>query len=514
MLLSTVSLNALSIYLLAGAVCSVFWAVRVRTLNESEYSYALLLLGFALCFYLLGYTMELNASSPAQVLFWNALEYLGIPFVSALWLITALVYTGRLPHNRRVLLIVVLVMVPVVTTVLRLTNDFHHLYFAALDVVEFSGELFLVKTPGPWYYVQMVYSLLTIAIALGLFVRAAKYNGRWQKGKALYIAVASAFAVVGLMLVAFRPFGQYLDYMVLLLPLASTAIVCAIVQYDFLETRSIARNRVFEASANAVLLIDREYKILDYNDAARALFARIGVRLRKGYLSSLFDKGSDLPAILKSTEPSVLTVQNDGSERYYRVTTTNIDENNAFRGWIKTLCDITEMHKLNEELRKQALTDELSMLGNRRAFIKAGEAWVLRAEERDEFLCLLMMDLDHFKSINDQYGHLVGDLVIRQFSEMMSQAFCVECLVARLGGEEFAVLRRGLESEAMRKETMEFLRDARHKVYRYQNCRFQVTVSIGMTMKQPGQTLEGMMGRADKALYESKGMGRNKLIVR
>lgn len=507
-----VFLNAISVYLLLAAVCSVFWAVRVRTLNGSGYSYVLLLLSFAMCFYILGYVMELNSDSPAQIVFWNHIEFLGIPFVSALWLTTALMYTGHFVHNK-MLLIAVIFAIPLVTLILRFTNDYHHLYFASMEYLESYGTIFIIKHAGPWWYVQLTHSLLAILIAMGLFMGDAIKNEERQKGKVYFTIGASAIAIAGLLLAAIKPGGLPLDYMVLCLPLAIVAIVFAITRYDFLETKSIARNRVFDASEHAILLINRRYKILDYNNSARELFAQIDIRLSNGYLSSLLEETSDLYNVLKSTDPSVVMLQTDTGERYYNITTTTIDEDRAFRGWIKTLSDITETHNLNEELRKQALTDELSMLSNRRAFIRIGRTWVSRADKDGKPLYLLMLDLDYFKKINDQYGHLAGDLVIRQFSEIMRQVFLSECLIARLGGEEFAILHRGLGETEMQQMANTFLQKTQQKVYRYQTYRFRVTVSIGMTKKQPDQTLESMMGKADQALYESKDQGRNRLAI-
>ena len=87
--------NLLSLYLLTVTVAVVYAAVQIRTLSGSAYAKTALHLGFAVCFYILGYAMELNAVSPVQILFWNRIEYLGIPFISALWLTTALIYTGH-----------------------------------------------------------------------------------------------------------------------------------------------------------------------------------------------------------------------------------------------------------------------------------------------------------------------------------------------------------------------------------------------------------------------------------
>jgi len=156
-----------------------------------------------------------------------------------------------------------------------------------------------------------------------------------------------------------------------------------------------------------------------------------------------------------------------------------------------------------------ALTDELSVLSNRRAFIEIGRKWVSKSEESGNSLYLLMMDLDHFKDVNDQYGHLAGDLVIRDFAQILKTHFDSECLIARLGGEEFAALPTGLNDDEILQMINTLLTDAGKHVYSYFGNQFHVTVSIGVTKKQPGQGLESMMGKADRALYQSKDKGRS-----
>lgn len=508
----TIFLNVICAYLLLSAVCTVVWAVRVRTLNGSEYSRMLMLLCSALCFYLLGYAMELNSVTPSDIMFWNHVEFLGIPFVSALWLTTSLMYTGHLTNHKR-LLITAIFIIPVITLILRFTNDYHHLYFASLHFLEDYGSTFLLKKPGPWLYVQMIHSMSAILVAMGLFMHDALKAGEGQRGKVMLTLIASIIAIVGLLLAATKPLSLPIDYMAVCLPLAVTAIALAITRYDFLETKSIAKNRAFDASESALLLMDRRYKILDYNKQARTLFSLINITLGNGYITTLLPEQKGLCKALSQSEPSIVALQTVHGERLYRITTTRVDDSRESRGWIKTMSDVTETCRLNEELERQALTDDLSMLSNRRAFIKIGETWVSRAEQNSEPLYLLMIDLDHFKRINDRYGHPAGDMVIRRFSEIMRSVFISGCLIARLGGEEFAILNRALDDESVHHRVHALLQKTQEEVYQHDGHLFCVTASVGMTKKQSGQTLESMMRKADQALYQSKEQGRNRLIM-
>ena len=500
--------NIISLYLIAMAVVAVYWSAYVRTLNGSIFTRTIFLLCIAMCFYIMGYAMELNAQTPSQIEFWNMVEYIGIPYVSALWLTTALQYTGHFTR-RKIALLAAIYIIPIITMVLRFTNEYHHLYFATVSYVEEYGRYIFVKTIGPWMYVQLAHSMLMILVSMSLFVYDSVKSEEKKQGKIRLTIAASVFAVAGLILMQVKPFAFTIDYMALFLPITCVLVILAIARYDLLETKSMARSKAFEFSTNAILLINRRHRILDYNSSAKQLFASANIRVNNGYIPVLFDKFPDFSEALIKEEQNVVKLR----ERYYEITTMSIDNEKTTRGWIKTIRDITELYQLNEELKKQALTDELSSLGNRRAFIQTAHEWVWESKQSGQPLHLAMLDLDNFKNVNDQYGHPGGDYVIRDFSQMLKRHFGTNSLVARLGGEEFAVLQSGLTDDEMLQNLNEFLINTEKHRFSYRGLLFHVTVSIGLTKMHPGQALESMMHGADKALYQSKDQGRNRITV-
>ncbi|MEA4823104.1 MAG: diguanylate cyclase [Clostridiaceae bacterium] len=494
------------------AVVTVFWSACIRVLNGSNYARTSLVLCAAMCFYILGYAMELNSATPSQIEFWNLVEYIGIPFVSALWLTIALMYTGHFTRCKKALVLAIY-LIPIISLILRFTNAYHHLYFLTEGYEEEYGKLIFVKKTGPWMYVQSIHSMLMILAAMGLLIHDSVQKEDKQRGKILLITAASAFAVAGLLLSQIKPFNITIDYMALCLPITCVMVILAIAQFDLLETRSLARSRVFEYAGDAFLLINKQNRILDYNSSARQLFESINIRLNNGYISTLLSQVPDILEALKNKENSVVKLRMKTEDRYYEITTTNIDNRNATRGWIKTIRDITEIHQLNEDLKRQAMTDELSVLNNRRAFIRIGTDWVSEANKTGKTLHLSMLDIDYFKKVNDQFGHPIGDLVIREFSEMLKDHFGADSLIARLGGEEFAILQAGVNDEKTLRTLNAFLNMIRRHQFCYHGNQLQITVSAGVTRSQPNQTLESMIRNADKALYLSKNRGRDCVTV-
>ncbi|GAA5786740.1 hypothetical protein GCM10007860_11470 [Chitiniphilus shinanonensis] len=173
-----------------------------------------------------------------------------------------------------------------------------------------------------------------------------------------------------------------------------------------------------------------------------------------------------------------------------------------------------ELRKANERLAEMATTDELTGVANRREWQRHSAEAMMLARRTDEPLSVLMLDLDHFKMINDTYGHLIGDLVLRAVCHACEGALRATDHFGRWGGEEFAVLlpnTAGLEAA----QVAEKLRAAAAAAWVDHNeRRVQVTISVGATTLQPDDTtLDDLIKRADDALYAAKRAGRNRVVI-
>lgn len=504
------SITCISVYLATISVGIVSYATRIRTLSGANYTKPLFLLSLAICCYILGYVMELNSLTPEQIVFWNTAEYIGIPFVSALWLTVNLSYCGYHKKNLEIALYVI----PVCSLLFRLTNKYHHLYFASTDFIEKFGRLFYKKVPGIWMNVQLIYASFAIVASFSLlFIDIMKSKQR-QRGKLLLLIVASSIILIGVLLPEGILFGIQIDYTALCLPITCVCMMVAISYYDFLEVKSLARSTVFEASRNAILLVNCQHKIIDYNKNAERLFARLHFQLMTQDAFSAFKDSPELAKAIVSEESlTSIEIYVEEEKRYYHILTEKINGHQTLRGWVKVFLDVTELHKSNEILQQLAMTDELSVLCNRRAFIEKGKELISTAEANNNPLHMMMLDLDHFKKVNDQYGHLAGDFVIREFSQILKKHFCTDCQVARLGGEEFAVICVHYTTKDLLEMIRVFLDDAVQHEYDCLESRFHVTVSVGLTLWKPGQLLEDVLKLADTALYQSKARGRNCVTI-
>lgn len=166
---------------------------------------------------------------------------------------------------------------------------------------------------------------------------------------------------------------------------------------------------------------------------------------------------------------------------------------------------------LMDELKREAVTDSLSKLSNRRGFEEDSAKAIQRSKADGTSIALLLADLDRFKSINDLYGHAVGDDVIRDFGQLIQSMSDSRTVAGRIGGEEFAVLL----PEATRESAQAFADNLCEQFsQRYQdNPNFTSstpTTSIGLVIASNEADLSRMLNQADKALYTAKNHGRNR----
>jgi diguanylate cyclase (GGDEF)-like protein len=164
------------------------------------------------------------------------------------------------------------------------------------------------------------------------------------------------------------------------------------------------------------------------------------------------------------------------------------------------------------ELLRISRTDQLTGLLNRRGFDETATEILQQARRANCEVVALMCDIDRFKSINDQFGHEFGDRVLVEIGAILRRfAEANNLLIARHGGEEFAALLVGVSAEQAVRHA-ETLRDLCSTEVVFENCAAPITVSVGLTSHVGETDLSSMMRCADRALYQAKDSGRNRVV--
>ncbi|HXY85522.1 MAG TPA: GGDEF domain-containing protein, partial [Gaiellaceae bacterium] len=171
-----------------------------------------------------------------------------------------------------------------------------------------------------------------------------------------------------------------------------------------------------------------------------------------------------------------------------------------------------ENARLHHVVQRQAITDDLTGLVNRRRFVEALESEIVRARGFESLLSVVLADLDHFKLVNDRFGHHAGDEVLHRFADIVRAHLRDADVPGRLGGEEFAILVPETDAEGAGR-VAERIRAAMAEIRLPTSGVVPVTASFGVAQLGRDESGEELLKRADRALYEAKSLGRNRVVV-
>ncbi|HCX64568.1 MAG TPA: hypothetical protein DHN33_05105, partial [Eubacteriaceae bacterium] len=168
----------------------------------------------------------------------------------------------------------------------------------------------------------------------------------------------------------------------------------------------------------------------------------------------------------------------------------------------------------NIQLMRQAHFDSLTGLCNRRHFVDKAETEIKRIQSCRESCCLLVLDIDDFKHINDMHGHPAGDSVLKKLSDLLIHQFRKTDWVGRMGGEEFAVILSGAEFEEAKKVADKVRRQIEQTVFEIEDKKIKITVSVGIApINEETENFDDVYKKADQALYHAKEYGKNQVVV-
>jgi len=355
--------------------------------------------------------------------------------------------------------------------------------------------------------------------------------------------LVSEVVTVGLSMALSVIFYQSAYYDLLLAGVLNGLVVSAIVSFLFVQfllkrqkkseeaLRNSARflGTIFDSIRDPFSIVDSEFRIVRVNEAFAALRridSKESVYGEKCYAALADSRTVCADCIIEKTFATAHPCAKeksrelpDGSEAWMEIYTYPIfDEEGAVSHVIEYVRDVTdrkkteeEKKKLIEKLERLSRTDSLTGLLNKRALLDRLEYEVERARRYKSELALLICDLDHFKDINDTYGHSAGDKVLQIFADILTSSVRRPDIVGRFGGDEFLLIfpqapAKGAEGFAERlRRNVEWMRFM-------DELPFRVTISIGIAGFEGGEDdFQSLLKRADSALYASKRSGRNRV---
>jgi diguanylate cyclase (GGDEF)-like protein/PAS domain S-box-containing protein len=499
-------------------------------------SFALSLLLLAMAIWSGCYATRWLEISVEATIFWFRIMFIGVGSVPTLFLIFALAFTRNESWLTRRNLIL-LSIPPAIFLSLQWTNSYHHLFYQSLNIVPANGFMLMEITRGPAYFVNVVYSYAVIGLGIFLMSQATLRSGPLYRYQYRLIVLASLLPWAGNILKEFN-FEVYgnLDIAPLIFGVSGIIFVFAVLRTNFMDLIPVARSYLIETMNDGVLVLDVQNRIVDINPAMEKFI--------NGKASSFMGKNAFdvLTPWMEKTElhldraetRSELTVPLSQS-RYLDLQITPLyDRNQILNGRLMVFRDITERKQvekrlrfvndklqgqlieiglLQSKLREQAIRDSLTNLFNRRYLEETLERELSRAARENYPVCVIMIDLDHFKRVNDTYGHEAGDLVLKAIADALSEHSRRGDFACRYGGEEFVIAMPNI-TMGVAYERAEMLRQSLNLLsvpYEYYNI--SVTISMGISCyPENGQTREAILRAADQAMYAAKQAGRDHIL--
>lgn len=282
--------------------------------------------------------------------------------------------------------------------------------------------------------------------------------------------------------------------------------------------QSERRFRQLADAAFETIIIHRDRKILDCNEEAHHLYGipkdqLIGSDISEHVHESFHEAATEWLEGPTQKAIELTHIRADGTSVPVEVRSRAI-EHEGKDALVTAVRDITAHKALQKKLERIANSDPLTGAGNRRFFMDAGKRIFFRAIRYSEPLALIMIDIDYFKKINDTYGHDGGDVALCAMAKVCKETLRTSDIFARFGGEEFAALLPASDvagsttlAERLRVALEDMTVDSPEGSIRF-------TVSIGVTvLQEDDQDIEGLLTRADKALYTAKESGRNQVVL-
>ena len=493
---------------------------------------ALAVLSLAVAIWCGGYAAYWALSQgQAQLVVSNA-STIGASLVPPAFLVFMLDVTGRRRWLTRRLWLA-LGLVYGATLIVSWTNGWHHLWNASVAFRTRGGLQIVEVETGPLYwFFAILYSYSLILAGTGLLIHAfwhARGVYRNQYGL-LLLAVVVALGPSLLSEAGLTPWPN-LDLAPLGLAISGPLLAYALFSFRLLDLVPIARSLLVDIMLDAVIVLDRQQRVVDINPAALKLTGWAGRSPLGQPAQRVLAAWPDLVARQADVFEANAQIQLDPAHTLQLSITPLHDPAGAILGRLIMLRDISALKQVEQDLhaantrlradlaqienlqlalREQSIRDALTGLYNRRFLEETLPREIARASRDVQPLSLIFVDLDHFKAINDSYGHAAGDQVLKAIGQFLAKAARASDVVCRYGGEEIIVFCPGMPLTTAAQRADEWRQGIGGLSTEVDGAALRVTISAGTAgFPLHGQSMAALIAAADSALYAAKAAGRN-----
>ncbi|GAA1820336.1 histidine kinase N-terminal 7TM domain-containing protein [Planosporangium flavigriseum] len=427
-----------------------------------------------------------------------------------------------------------LLIEPIAITAAAATNGWHHQVIASGTLV--GDPPLVVAQVGLFFWLHSAYSYVLLTIGMLGVVKARRTaTGLYRRQLTTMLVGPALMSSVNLLTLWLLANGGTVDLTVIGFVLAGVTFWWAVFRQGMLRLVPVARSFVFERVTDALVVIDRQGQVIDLNPAATALIRKVQPALPDNLIGLPYhvlvpgygprdrlvdgeravlagDRQIDLD--IRSGDLTDRTGASIGRVVVARDTTELNDKKRELAAANEQLQEqLRTIERLQEHLAEQAIRDDLTGLYNRRHLMHTLDAELSLAEGTGQPLSVVLLDIDHFKYVNDRFGHAVGDELLVAIAGVLSSSARQGDTVARYGGEEFVMVLPGTTSEQAWNRAQEWrLRCAATAVPTDQGP-LSATFSAGVACyPSSGTSSAVLLNAADKALYRAKAEGRDRVL--
>ncbi|NMD70995.1 diguanylate cyclase [Bacillus sp. DNRA2] len=456
----------------------------------------------------IGYGFELQAETYQEVEFAIIVELSGLAFIPALSILIAFEFY---PKPLSILKKLIIFTIPVITFFIVLTNQYHHLYFSDLVIHHYKGNTTTTLVRGPWFYIFIPFTFLAILLSHLLFLKKWIEVSFHIKSQAFWMYLGSSSPGIAYVLYLFDIVAIPYDITTFGFAIFALCFFIAIFQYEFLNLEQIARERVFDNIREGFIVIDQRNRIIDFNKAGTLVFPWLSNK-SFGKSIEMYPEGPLLTN--QNSQQFTIELTRNNQKMYLGFTVTLMYKKNQPDGKIFIFQNITEQTIILEKLEEMASFDGLSNVFNRKKLIEEAEKELYRTYRSGNPLSFLMLDIDFFKYINDQFGHLAGDQVIKEIIQKCKERLRQSDIIGRFGGEEFLILlpNTNLQNALKIAEDLRVMIEKLPITFEEQTIFAKISIGVASTssFSEP-MALNELINESDKALYLAKNTGRNKV---
>lgn len=451
-------------------------------------------------FYIFGFLMEITTPMVPGVFNATKLQYFAEIFV----LISITYCIQELTHTKITGAIYAAEgIISVFTLYCLFTYEKNHLFYKGITINSTAGSFPRMEIIGygPVFYLFVVYSLAVCILCIGIGVHSAISGGSLQRKRLRYLLLGMVSMWFSYLIKPLNLTNGY-EIPALFIPFTAFFIVVALARYNYLDSISLNFSNAISKGQEGILIVDRNHKVLYANEFMHKLLGNF----------SRFEDAYHIPEIKEIFESAQPQLERNGHT--YEIRIEPLIEQGHHTGDILWMIDLTKHYEAYNQVKKESTHDSLSGLHNRKWF----EENVKACFNKNIDGAFLMIDLDHFKQVNDTYGHKIGDLAIkitaRTIRECMTDIKDTTLYAGRLGGDEFCIF---IEKEKDKEVLGAF---ATHMLNTFEEHLKEngyggiTSLSMGIALLDAAsvplseKSFDEVYEKADEALYQAKKDGR------